>query len=244
MWFHYLRHVGDRFWSESSSRRCIEAHTIIRSQSPAWQWKWNRLLIMLSAGLAWEVPAWLDIIYICHHSQGFTETFYRKRIVTTGPQDWAYDHGRHSSVFRLFSSSFSACFIMDMLKRRKQPKRLIRGKSSHYRLYCLGSANKFRPAWGHTVTEGHDTIYRLDETYYTCGHKSKDISPSIAWRRETWEEEARDDLSWKYKSSSSNNCSLQLFQRQRWGSVWETRCSVHMGFSERTDTVLKWTELA
>ena len=28
-------------------------------------------------------------------------------------------------------------------------------------------------------------------------HKAKDITPSIAWRRETWKEEALDDLSRK-----------------------------------------------
>ena len=33
--------------------------------------------------------------------------------------------------------------------------------------------------------QGRLTIYRLEERYYTCGHKSKDDSPSIAWRRDT-----------------------------------------------------------
>ena len=28
----------------------------------------------------------------------------------------------------------------------------------------------------------------------TCGHKAKDITPSIAWRREAWKEEALDDF--------------------------------------------------
>ena len=28
----------------------------------------------------------------------------------------------------------------------------------------------------------------------SCGHKAKDITPSITWRREAWKEEALDDL--------------------------------------------------
>ena len=113
-----------------------------------------------------------------------------------------------------------------MLKPRKQPRRLIRGKSSHYRLHFLGSSealiNLDQPggtqllkdttpsiAWRRDITpagtnprttphlspggeilhlraqiQGRLPIYRLEERYYTCGHKSKDDSPSIAWRRD------------------------------------------------------------
>ena len=31
----------------------------------------------------------------------------------------------------------------------------------------------------------------------TCGYKAKDITPSIAWGREAWKEEAPDDLTRK-----------------------------------------------
>ena len=31
----------------------------------------------------------------------------------------------------------------------------------------------------------------------SCGHKDEVITPSIAWRREAWKEEALDDLPWK-----------------------------------------------
>ena len=31
----------------------------------------------------------------------------------------------------------------------------------------------------------------------TCWHKSKDSTPSIAWRRQAWKLEALDDLAWK-----------------------------------------------
>lgn len=138
-------HVLDGFWSESSSRRCIGAH--IRSESPAWRWKWNRLLIMLFAGFPWEVPAWLDM-------PSFSGIHWNilQKVNSNYGNPRLYDHGRHSLVFRLFFLFLSVSFIIDMLKPRKQLRQLIRGKSSHYRLHCLGSANKIRPAWGHTVT--------------------------------------------------------------------------------------------
>ena len=57
----------------------------------------------------------------------------------------------------------------------------------------------------------------------TCGHKAKDITPSIAWRREAWKEEALDDLHWKdERRPSSITQTLEPFQRQRWGNFWET----------------------
>ena len=35
---------------------------------------------------------------------------------------------------------------------------------------------------------------RSVEEHETCGHKVRDITPSIAWRREAWDVEALDDL--------------------------------------------------
>ena len=61
----------------------------------------------------------------------------------------------------------------------------------------------------------------------TCGHKAKDIASSIAWGREALKEEALDDLPWKdEREPSSIRRTLELFQRQRWGNVWE------MGFKK------------
>ena len=36
-------------------------------------------------------------------------------------------------------------------------------------------------------------VYLPDTRDTTCGHKAKGITPSIAWRREAWEEEALDE---------------------------------------------------
>ena len=56
----------------------------------------------------------------------------------------------------------------------------------------------------------------------TCRYKAKDITPSIAWRREAWKEEALDDLPWKdERGPSSIRWTLGSFQRQCWGNCWE-----------------------
>jgi len=57
---------------------------------------------------------------------------------------------------------------------------------------------------GHTGVKGNDRKDRLTGKATlisglllgrsACGHKAKDITPSIAWRREAWKEEALDDL--------------------------------------------------
>ena len=78
----------------------------------------------------------------------------------------------------------------------------------------------------------------------TCGHKARRITPSIAWRREAWKEEALDDLPWQdERGPSSVRRILEPFQRQRWGKTSEKRGGAHTGFSERIDTTLNWTEL-
>ena len=60
------------------------------------------------------------------------------------------------------------------------------------------------------------------------GHKAKDITPSIAWRREAWKEEALDDLPWKDERGSSSIWRTQEpFQRQCWGNVWEREWSTY-----------------
>ena len=54
----------------------------------------------------------------------------------------------------------------------------------------------------------------------TCGHKAKDITPLIAWRREAWKEEALDDVLRKdERGPSSIRQTLELFQRRHWGKL-------------------------
>ena len=57
----------------------------------------------------------------------------------------------------------------------------------------------------------------------TCGYKTKDITPSIAWRREALKEEVLDDLPWKdERGPSSIKRTLEPFHRQNWGNFWKT----------------------
>ena len=81
---------------------------------------------------------------------------------------------------------------------------------------------------------------------YLWAQSQGHITPaSIAWRREAWKEEALDDLPWKdERGPSSVRRTLEPFQTQRWGNFRETGWErIIMGFSERTDTILKWTEV-
>ena len=79
----------------------------------------------------------------------------------------------------------------------------------------------------------------------TCGHRAKDITSSIAWRREVWKEEARDDLRWQdERGPASVRRTLELFQRQRWGNFRETGWSAYGLFrAHRYHLELNWTEL-
>ena len=79
----------------------------------------------------------------------------------------------------------------------------------------------------------------------TCGHKAKNIAPSIAWRREALKEEALDDLPWKdERGPSSVRRTLELFQRQLWENFWETGWSAYGLFrAHRYHLELNWTEL-
>ena len=77
----------------------------------------------------------------------------------------------------------------------------------------------------------------------TCGHKAKDFTPSIAWRRDAWKEEAPDDLLSKdERGPSSIRRTLDRF-KGNCGETSEKRGGAHnTGFSERRDTYY-WTEL-
>ena len=72
----------------------------------------------------------------------------------------------------------------------------------------------------------------------SCGHKASDITPSIAWRREAWKEEALDDL--PERTRESHRQSDEQLNRFK-GGVGETserRGEAHMGFSERINIIL------
>ena len=54
---------------------------------------------------------------------------------------------------------------------------------------------------------------------FETARKAKDITPSIAWRREAWTEDVLDDLPSKdERGPSFVRPTLEPFQRQRWGN--------------------------
>ena len=79
----------------------------------------------------------------------------------------------------------------------------------------------------------------------TCGHKAKDTTPSIAWRREACKEETLDDLPWKdERGPSSVRRTLKLFQKKRSGNFWTTgwsACGFFRALWYHLD--LNWTQL-
>ena len=82
----------------------------------------------------------------------------------------------------------------------------------------------------------------------TCGYKANDITPSIAWRREAWKEEALDDIPWKdERGPSSIRRTLEPFQRQQWENLIlrETVLGAYgLFFPVHTYHLqLKWTKL-
>ena len=88
------------------------------------------------------------------------------------------------------------------------------------------------------------SLLRTSEAWDTTrGHKSKEITPSITWRREAQKEEAIIDLPWEdEKGPSSIRPTLELFQGQHWGNSWLRDWVEHiMGFPERIDSILNWT---
>ena len=78
----------------------------------------------------------------------------------------------------------------------------------------------------------------------TCGHKAKDITPLIAWRRKALKEEVLDNLPWKDQwGPSSIRWTLESFQRQHWGNFWEMGWSAYgLFWAHRYHLELNWTD--
>ena len=80
------------------------------------------------------------------------------------------------------------------------------------------------------------------ETLPSYGHKAKDITPSIAWRREAWKEEAFDKVPWQdERGPSSVRRTQEMFRRQCWGNLWEMGWSAYELFRvNRYHLELNW----
>ena len=74
---------------------------------------------------------------------------------------------------------------------------------------------------------------------HTCGHTAKDITPSIARRREAWKEEALDDLSLKGRERAIvNQTNIGTVSRATLGKLLR---EVHKDFFRAHRTELNWT---
>ena len=122
---------------------------------------------------------------------------------------------------------------------------------SSCRLYCPGHAGvkgndrADRLAGKATLTSG--LLLGRSEVLRSLSHylraQIQDITPSIAWSREAWKEEALDDLpSRDQRRPSSVRRTLEPFQKQRWGAL-ERRGGAHVELSERIDPIFEpnWT---
>ena len=74
-----------------------------------------------------------------------------------------------------------------------------------------------------------------------CGHKTKDITPSISRRREALERgSAQRSLALKERErGSASQTDLGTVSKATWGKPSKRRVGAHMGFSECIDTNIK-----
>ena len=112
----------------------------------------------------------------------------------------------------------------DRVRRNRKRDHSPRPRSVLLWVYCFGHAGvkgKYRAdrlAGKANLTSGlllgrSELVLRR----MRYGNKAKDITLSIAWRREAWEEEALDDLPWRDERGPSSI-------RQTWGQFQRRRC--------------------
>ena len=153
--------------------------------------------------------------------------FHRFNKIATKSEKWEAQTGMCQWSTSTFQNS-CGCTALDMLEWREMTEQTDwRAKQPSQEACFLEDLKRWK-AWDST-----------------CGHKAKDITPSVSWRRETLKEEALDDLPWKdERGPSSVRRTLEPFQRQRWGHVWETGWSSYGLFrAYRYHLELYWTEL-
>ena len=118
------------------------------------------------------------------------------------------------------------CTALDVPEWRETPEQREWREKQFSQVACVSEDLKCWGAW--------DT---------TCVHKANDITPSIAWRREAWKEEALDYFPWKdERGPSSIRRTLELFQRQRWESFFQMGWSAYGLFRGHRYRLEKKTE--
>ena len=90
-----------------------------------------------------------------------------------------------------------------------------------------------RPSQVACVSEDRQSLGAWDTT---CGHKTKGITPSIAWRRERRGKRQRSTIILERTREDHRQSD------DHWNCFYETGGAC-MGFSERIDTTLNWSVL-
>ena len=115
------------------------------------------------------------------------------------------------SIFLTFTVTNSCgCTALDMPKWKEMTLQIVQWVKQPSQVDCLLEDEKYRGAW--------DT---------TCRHIAKDITPSIAWRREVCKEEVLDNLPWRMSKGccqSDKHCNCF---KGNVGETSETGWSTH-----------------
>ena len=144
----------------------------------------------------------------------------------------------HVSYSTSTSENSCGCTALNMSEWKEMTKQIAWQEKQPWQLACVLEDLK---CWGVWVT--------------TCGHTAKDVTLSIAWRREVWKEEVLDGLLWKgekvnwvregyHQSENTLKTMLGKLLRAGGGGGGGGRNTyTYIGFSEYIDTILNWTEL-
>ena len=136
-------------------------------------------------------------------------------------------NGKPRLACRCLASTFEnscRCTALDMPEWREMAEQIDwRAKQSSQVAY-FSEDLKCREAW--------DT---------TCGHKSKDITLPIDWRREAWKEEALDDLPWKGERAMVNQTIIGTISKATLGEL--LRNGIERIWAFPNASIPSWTEL-
>ena len=171
----------------------------IRSQPPAWQWRWKQSP-MPSAGLPQEVTVGPHMPSSSQIQWACYKKWKMEWVAQTGMCQWP------TSTFK----NSCGCTAMDMPEWREMTEQIDWWAKQPSQVACFSEDLKCWGAW--------DT---------TCGYKARDITPSIAWRREAWKEKALDIFLIRTRQGHSQSntetvskATLRKLLRDRVEHIW------------------------
>ena len=198
-----------------SVNRCAEIRNASLMAQPIMAETGRRVLESdaFSAGLS---IGWVKLDWLWAFPSGQREKWRVEREAQTGMCWW---------LTCTFKTS-CGCTALDMPEWRKTTEQIEKQAKQHSQVACFSEDLKRWEAWD-----------------ITCGHKAKDITQSITWRREVCKEEALDNP-WKNKRGpSSVRQTLEPFQRQCWRNFWEMGWRTYgLFWAHRYHLELNWTE--